>query len=642
MGGYKYFVTWIDHKTWYACVDFLKNKECTTVTRSFVNYAAWIKQQIGSTVKKVRTDNGGEYTGREFTHLCEEQGIVHETTSPHTPEHNGIAERYNRVLQEGALTMQHDAGLSGRFWISSIHTANFVKNRVLHTKLGISPYEAFWGSKPKVDWLRTYGSRCWALVPKVTRKKGDYKSIEGIFIGYYDNSKAYKIWIPETQTVMKVRDVIFDESHTITRTTIHSADSDDIHSIWGSENIRISTGDRDTDSDTQEDDDNAIPPLIDNEHIVITQGSDGERFTVTPRPHSVTEIEARNDIGSLHEIESGPAERNTDVTTSRPEYTYQLKHAPKDFSKGPWIDPDNTEYGRGKRHTALMAEVIALANGETDLEETEKAFVVLAEDEPSSYKEAMRSENVDRWKEACIAEYGNLTGYNTWTLVEPPPNTNIVGSRWTFRIKRDNLGQIDKFKARVVAQGYSQIPGIDFQETYSPTLRLTSIRLILALACRYDMELRQINVKGAYLNGKLNDIVYMKQPEGFVKEGEEHLVCQLNKGMYGLKQSGRVWHQTLKHELEKLGFEAGKADPTIFFRFHDDGNVEMGGWYINDGLLAATTVNGMETMVEDIKGSFDIQDLGNPTRLLGIRIERDRNLGFIHISQPSFISSITN
>ena len=92
-------------------------------------------------------------------------------------------------------------------------------------------------------------------------------------------------------------------------------------------------------------------------------------------------------------------------------------------------------------------------------------------------------------------------GYNTWTLVDKPPNINIVGSRWTFRLKRDNMGNIDHYEARLVAQGFSQVPGLDFNKTYSPTIRLTSIRLILTLACKYDLELRHIDVKGAYLNG---------------------------------------------------------------------------------------------------------------------------------------------
>ena len=153
--------------------------------------------------------------GREFQEICAKSSIIHETLSPHTPKHNGIAERYNRTLQEGALMIRHDAGLSGRFWVSAIHTINFIKNHILHLCLGISPYEAFWGTKPRINWLRTYSSKCWALIPKATQLKNQFKSVKGIFVGYYDNSKPYKVWIPRMNTILKVRDAIFDESITL-------------------------------------------------------------------------------------------------------------------------------------------------------------------------------------------------------------------------------------------------------------------------------------------------------------------------------------------------------------------------------------------------------------------------------------------
>jgi transposase InsO family protein len=110
--------------------------------------------------RKIRSNNGGEYIRKEFQDICAKSGIIHETTSLYTPEHNGIAEHYNRTLQEGSLTIRHDAGLSGRFWVSSMHTVNFVRNQILHSHLGISPYEPFWGTKPRLDWLRAYGSKC--------------------------------------------------------------------------------------------------------------------------------------------------------------------------------------------------------------------------------------------------------------------------------------------------------------------------------------------------------------------------------------------------------------------------------------------------------------------------------------------------
>ena len=614
VGGYKYFITWIDLSTRMSNVEFLKNKECKTVTESFKRYMAWLLRQKKMDVKKVRTDNGGEYTGKEFEDVCSKLGIIHETTSPYTPEHNGIAERYNRTLQEGALTLRNDADLSAKFWVSAIHTVNFVKNRILHHRLGTSPYEAFWKKKPSIDWLRTYGCKCWALIPKAIRRKGDYKSVEGIFVGYYDDSKAYKIWVPRTHTLLKARDAIFDESNHIERITIHATDDDDIPELWTTDLpvTKAISG----------------PPV----HHVWTHDD------ALPMHHEA----ADSPLTELTQTDTNDKaeEQVVDKEGQKEVYEEIPKHAPKDFEKGPWLDPSNQSYGRGRRHMGIYAAVNAMAHGLANLEHIESAFVTLADDEPANYREATNSPNAAKWQESMNDEFDSLKKYQTWYLVDKPPNVNIVGSRWTYRVKRDNLGLVNRYKARLVAQGFSQVAGLDFEETYSPTIRFTSIRLILALACRYNLELRHIDVKGAYLNGKLQDDVYMRQPEGFVEKGKEHLVCKLNKGLYGLKQSGRVWHQTLRLEMEKLGFKHGDADPTVFFRFGNNKSVEIAGWYVDDGLLASNSVESMDHMVKEIEGTFDIQDLGEPDRLLGIKITRDRDLGTIHISQPSFIDTI--
>ena len=318
---------------------------------------------------------------------------------------------------------------------------------------------------------------------------------------------------------------------------------------------------------------------------------------------------------------------------------YAPSISPQDFEHGPWLDPADETYGRGRRCQAAV-ELIALANGKANLKEVETVLVTLAEDEPEIYKEAMTSPDAEKWKSTCTKEYNTLMGYHTWTLVERPPNTNIVGSHWTFQVKHDNHGQVNRYKAQLIAQGFSKVPSLDFNETYAPTIQLTTICFIIALAGKYNLELQQIDVKGAYLNGKLDKDVYMRQPEGFIEPGKERLVCKLLKGVYGLKQSGRVWHHLLKTKLKNIRFKAGEADMTVYFRCSQGGSIEIAGWYVDDGLLATNSTQVMDKMVNDIRGSFDIQDLGEPDQLLGIRISRNRDIGITHLLQPSFILTI--
>ena len=252
--------------------------------------------------------------------------------------------------------------------------------------------------------MRIYGCKCWALVPKAIRKKGEYRSIEGIFVGYYDNSKAYKVWIPRTQSIIKARDVIFDKSNYIERIIIHATDEDNLPNLWADECLPSTS--------TPVLSDDISPPTVDNE---------------PPQDEPSIEVPTTdtNNSDKIHE-ENHPNE--TPIITPPNDPTDVIPIAPKDFQQGRWIDPANETYGCGKRQRILRAEEKAVTCILSDLKEVESAFVTLAEDEPSNYNDAMRSINADEWRSACTAEYDVLMGYHTWKLVERPADTNIVGS----------------------------------------------------------------------------------------------------------------------------------------------------------------------------------------------------------------------
>ena len=406
-------------------------------------------------------DNGGEYRGKEFREVCKKLSIAHKTTSPHTPEHNGVAECHNRTLQEGALTLLHDTQLPSKFWVSAIHTVNFIKNHILHHRINRSPYKAFWGKKPSIDWLQTYRCRCWALVPKATRKKGEYKLVEGIFAGYFNNSKAYKIWIPHTHTLIKARDAIFNELNHIERITIHATDDNDLPNLWTME-LPITTATSSPPVHHKWMNDDALPLHIESSPLT-----------------ELSQIDTDNNTRKC----------NAEGEYHKKGYKEVPDHAPKEFAMGPWLDPSNDSHGCSKHHQAIYAAINAVAQGEADLEHMESVFVVLADDEPANYQEATNSPDSERWKASMKKEYNTLMEYNTWELVEKPPNINIVGCRWTYHVKHDNLRQTNKLNSQLIAQGFSQILGLDFDVMYSPTIRFTSIRLILALACCYNLKL---------------------------------------------------------------------------------------------------------------------------------------------------------
>jgi hypothetical protein len=186
--------------------------------------------------------------------------------------------------------------------------------------------------------------------------------------------------------------------------------------------------------------------------------------------------------------------------------------------------------------------------------------------EPRNISEAWSNEYNTQWKKATDSEFSALIENGTWELVPPPEDKNIVGSRWVFKVKRKADGSVEKFKARLVAQGYSQTEGIDYNEVFSPVVRNTSIRSLLALANILDWEIHQMDVTTAFLQGDLTDEIYMKQPEGYRSKENPDYVCKLKKSLYGLKQSARCWNFTLDSFLKSSGYKLVGADSCLHMK----------------------------------------------------------------------------
>jgi hypothetical protein len=172
--------------------------------------------------------------------------------------------------------------------------------------------------------------------------------------------------------------------------------------------------------------------------------------------------------------------------------------------------------------------------------------------EPTSYLQSQHRSDAELWQKACDEEMEAHRVNGTWEVVKLPPGKRAIGSRWFLKVKYNADGSLDSYKARLVAKGYSQRPGFDFKETFAPTVCYSTVRIILALAALKDLELRSVDISHAYLNGTLEEEIYMKQPEGFEVGGPDH-VCKLITSLYGLKQAGRVWNQTLHSVLSSMG-----------------------------------------------------------------------------------------
>ena len=186
--------------------------------------------------------------------------------------------------------------------------------------------------------------------------------------------------------------------------------------------------------------------------------------------------------------------------------------------------------------------------------------LLIAHLEPKTAKQAL-SQPV--WHNAMKIEFEALLNNNTWTLVHLPPNRNAIGCKWVFRVKENPDGSINKYKARLVAKGFHQRLGYDYNETFSPVIKPVTVRLILTLAVTFRWPIQQLDVNNAFLNGLLDEEVFMVQPPGF-ESVNKHLVCKLNKAIYGLKQAPRAWFDKLKATLISFTFQPSKCDPSLF------------------------------------------------------------------------------
>ena len=185
--------------------------------------------------------------------------------------------------------------------------------------------------------------------------------------------------------------------------------------------------------------------------------------------------------------------------------------------------------------------------------------------EPTSLEEALQSPEADQWRLAMDEEIASLAANDTWTLQPAPPSIKPIPVKWVYKEKRDANGNIERHKARLVVKGFHQREGIDYDEVFAPVSKYSTLRTVLAIAADLDLEIHQLDIKTAFLNGKLDEDVYIQQPPGYNYDNPD-LACKLNKALYGLKQASRAWHRTLKTEIESMGFKESTADPGLFIK----------------------------------------------------------------------------
>ena len=647
----KYILTFIDDKSRRSWVYLLSKK--SDVFYNFKLWKAMVERQTRKNVMILRSDAGGEYIDSEMKQWCSEQGILQEFTQTDTPQQNGVAERFNRTLMEAVRAMLYGAGLSKGFWGEAVLCANHTRNRSPSRSINENktPFEMFTGRKPTVFHLRTFGCPAYVHIIDSKRKKLDAKSWPGIFVGYSLEKKGWRIWDKHRGKIIDSRDVVFYENFIMRKNKIvHDTNENqpmkesekesevhlelsptkviDLDSSAKVQNESTPTVPIDKEVSIGIPADNVNTKVSDTNHIIGNNDSDViERFTfqkdeTIPLPDTMVDSEQ---IGVTTEhIESAEEEEEREEKLeeySASESSDQKKEV-SDVRRSHRLrkPPQTLEYDR---------------MGSPNIQNLYASCNYAMQVEPQSYLEAIESVDKDSWLEAIRKETESIIKHGTFSLVDLPKGRTPISSKWVFKLKELKDGDY-KFKARLVARGFSQKEGIDYTETFAPVVKYKSLRILLAIACERNMHIHQMDVCTAFLHGELEEEIYMTPPEGLQKEGK---VWRLLKTLYGLKQAPRCWNQRLDVFFAQKGYVRNENDFATYMKGSGREQLLI-AIYVDDLLIMSEDLDAVNKTKAELTAEFEMVDFGEAQLVLGMQIKHYRKMGVLTMSQERYCEKV--
>ncbi|KAF7808226.1 sacsin isoform X2 [Senna tora] len=618
ISGARWFITFTDDHTRISWVFLLKEKSAAAST--FKNFYSMVKNQFNTPIKIFRTDNGREFFNNTLDSFLLENGIVHQSSCVETPQQNGIAERKNRHLLETARALLFTNNVPHRYWGEAVLSAAYLINRLPSKVLNFStPYKVFTSYFPQYRALSNLSPKifgCTAYVHNQSfhmHSKLDPKASKCIFIGYSAHQKGYKCFCPNRNKVFTSMDVTFLEDtpyydKTDIQGEIEPSISELEYQFCHVEPSPVSPDIPESEKELKVYSRRKKDSQAGGDEEKDQEGVDETRAEIEDPMH------CQDTPSDPHSHEKGNTDPNLAISDV----------CPDEILSPPIAKP------KGVRSCTLhpISQFVSYEK----LSPKFQAFVSNLDKEviPTNIHEALQH---PRWKEAVNEEIKALQKNETWELTHLPPDKHPVGCKWIFNIKYKADGSIERYKARLVARGYTQTYGLDYQETFAPVAKLNTIRVLFSLAVNLDWNLHQLDIKNAFLNGDLEEEVYMDVPPGL--KNENKLVCKLKKSLYGLKQSPRAWFERFTKVIKKQGYSQSQSDHTLFFKRFSGNLITILIVYVDDIIVT----ENCETKVERLKGilniEFEVKDLGPLRYFLGMEVARS-TLG-IYISQRKYI-----
>ncbi|SGY14895.1 BQ5605_C013g07155 [Microbotryum silenes-dioicae] len=613
----RYLVAFIDdfsRKTWVYPIGH-KSK----VFQTFKDWLLEIKNATGCRVKTLCSDNGGEYVSTAFNGYCVARGIRRELTIPYTPEQNGWAERANRSIVEGTLSLLSHSGLPRSCWDEAAMCYIHVKNLSPHAALGGDVPDRRWlGHTPGVRGLRAFSCCAWTTVPAHRRDKLNPKGIPLVFVGYDRHAKAYRLLDPSSMRVRLGRNVTFVETEfpfAIVPTRVTQPSIPGYSPLLpppASTSSAVNDNTSSTTSTTMESAVNLPQPPPDPAPLAkVKPGWEYSDVTkVGPDPGKYGEIDTRNII-------DGPRTRRQPVPTM--------------------ITREQTVKDPNRPSASFKSLLLAFSSTKAGFADHDLSVVC----DPANWGDVIRSGQEDVWGAPVRVEDefdSLLNDYGVFQIVESgelPAGEILLRSGWVFWTKRNQHGDITDHKARLVAHGCAQHPGLDFEKTYAPVVKFTSIRALIALAAANGYHVHQANINKAYLHGKLDKPLYMRVPQGINLPGK---ILKLSKSIYGLRQAGTIWNAEIDSTLRSLGYVPTRSDICIYRRKHN-GHLHYIALYVDNLLLVGPSTAEIDRVLDALELAYGIKRLGPAKYILGIQVKRGQD-GSITLSQERYLRDI--
>ncbi|GJS58618.1 ribonuclease H-like domain-containing protein [Tanacetum coccineum] len=679
----------------FSWVFFLATKDETSgILKSFIT---GVENLIDQRVKVIRCDNGTEFKNKEMNQFCERKGIKREFSVARTPQQNGVAERKNRTLIEAARTMLADSKLPTTFWAEAVNTACYVQNRVLVTKPhNKTPYELFLGRKPALGFMRPFGCPVTILNTIDHLGKFDGKADEGFFVGYSINSKAFRVFNSRTRIVEENLHVQFSENtpniagsgpnwlfdiDALTKSMNYKpvvagnqsngnagtkacddAGKARMETVPGKDYILLPLWPADPlfSQSSKSSPDAGFKPSGDNEKKVTEEpGKEGgdlsndqeKKDDNVNSTNNVNTASDGNNTNNVNAVSSTINAAGIEVNVVGAKTSIELPDDPNmpELEDIVYSDDDenvSAEADMNNLNTSIPVSPIPTTRIHKDhpveqiirdlnsAPQTRRMTKNLKEHGLfSSVQQRTNHKDFQNCLFACFLSQEEPKK----TLVDLPNGKRPIGTKWVYRNKKDERGIVIKNKARLVAQGYTQEEGIDYDEVFAPVARIEAIRLFLAYASFKDFVVYQMDVKSAFLYGKIEEEVYVCQPLGFEDPDFPDRVYKVEKALYGLHQAPRAWYETLSTYLLDNGFQRGKIDKTLFIR-RDKGDILLVQVYVDDIIFGSTKKSLCIEFEKMMHKKFQMSSIGELTFFLGLQVKQKED--GIFISQDKYVTEI--